>query len=92
MDFDHEVLYLFLFQRVNQENRMSILENSVGEGNSFFEWIGEGNSMIHKDNSSDYNNSKDGSPKISIFSYREDFFCNMKGMSATVCCVGFALI
>ena len=64
MDFDHEVLYLFLFQRVNQENRMSILENSVGEGNSFFEWIGEGNSMIHKDNSSDYNNSKDGTPRI----------------------------
>jgi len=72
MDFDHEVLYLFLFQRVNQENRMSILENSVGEGNSFFEWIGEGNSMIHKDNSSDYNNSKDGTPRIWIFSYRED--------------------
>jgi len=72
MDFDHEVLYLFLFQRVNQENRMSILENSVGEGNSFFEWIGEGNSMIHEDNSSDYNNSKDGTPRIWIFSYRED--------------------
>ena len=51
---------------------MSILENSVGEGNSFFEWIGEGNSMIHKDNSSDYNNSKDGTPRIWIFSYRED--------------------
>jgi len=41
---------------------MSILENSVGEGNSFFEWIGQGNSMIHKDNSSDYNNSKDRTP------------------------------
>jgi len=62
MDFDHEVLYLFFISKRHGIVEMSIVENSVGEGNSFFEWIGQGNSMIHKDNSSDYNNSKDRTP------------------------------